>query len=81
MRSCQPVDIFVQICNLRFFMERDKRVKVMALSGETGADWRTVLKWLEGQEVTPVVDYALRQAAKELAIKVDHTQESTQCSM
>lgn len=50
-------------------MTKKMRIKVMALAGETGADVRTVSKWMEGGAVAPVTDYALVAACHALSIK------------
>jgi len=58
-----------------------QRMTILRICAETGADMRTVKKWLEGQEVAPVTEYALREACRKLRISQPQRPEPAQCSM
>jgi hypothetical protein len=44
------------------------RREIHRLCGETGADPRTVTRWLRGEPVTAIAAYGLEEAAKKLGI-------------
>ena len=50
---------------------RDKRAVTLALALETGADVRTVGRWLDGKLDSRPLDWAFRQAARMLKLVDD----------
>jgi len=48
--------------------ETDRRAETLRLAAESGADPRTVERWLDGGAVHRVTDTALRAAAAKLGI-------------
>jgi hypothetical protein len=46
--------------------KRSKRDVIYALSLETGADVRTVERWLDGDPISPVTEWAMRKCSEQL---------------
>lgn len=64
--SCSTV--YPNASLLHMPQHKTKREIVLALALETGADLRTVTRWLDGLPVTPVTSWALRKCSEQLGL-------------